>query len=183
MAGAVVLADGQRIDADLIVCAAGVKAPAFLAQLDGLEVNRINQLVVHATLQSTRDDHVFALGDCAACPWLGTGKNVPPRAQAAHQQASFRLGQIQRHLAGEPLREYRYRHFGSLVSLGDYSTVGNLMGRLVGRNMVFEGLFARLMYKSLYQQHELALHGLPKVALDTLARSITRRTEPHVKLH
>ena len=58
------------------------------------------------------------------------------------------------------------------------------MGALVGGNMVFEGLFARLMYKSLYKQHELALHGLPKVALDTpLARSITRRTEPHVKLH
>ena len=33
------------------------------------------------------------------------------------------------------------------------------------------------------QMHELALHGLPKVALDTLARQITRRTEPPVKLH
>ncbi len=31
--------------------------------------------------------------------------------------------------------------------------------------------------------HELALHGFAKVALDTLARLITRRTEPHVKLH
>lgn len=29
----------------------------------------------------------------------------------------------------------------------------------------------------------LALHGFAKVALDTLARLITRRTEPHVKLH
>jgi NADH dehydrogenase len=31
--------------------------------------------------------------------------------------------------------------------------------------------------------HELALHGYTKVALDTLVRLITRRTEPHVKLH
>ena len=181
--GAVVLADGRRIDADLIVWAAGVKAPAFLADLDGLEVNRINQLVVHSTLQTTRDAHIFALGDCAACPWLGTDKNVPPRAQAAHQQASFMLGQIKRQLASQPLREYRYRDFGSLVSLGEYSTVGNLMGALVGGNMVFEGLFAKLMYKSLYKQHELALHGFTKVALDTVVRTITRRTEPHVKLH
>jgi NADH dehydrogenase len=182
-AHAVVLADGQRIDADLIVWAAGVKAPAFLADLDGLEVNRINQLVVHSTLQTTRDEHIFALGDCAACPWLGTDKNVPPRAQAAHQQASFMLGQLKRRLASQPLREYRYRDFGSLVSLGEYSTVGNMMGALVGGNMVFEGLFAKLMYKSLYKQHELALHGFTKVALDTVARTITRRTEPHVKLH
>ena len=57
------------------------------------------------------------------------------------------------------------------------------MGGLVGGNLWIEGLFARLMYTSLYKLHELALHGFVKVALDTLARLITRRTEPHVKLH
>jgi len=46
-----------------------------------------------------------------------------------------------------------------------------------------EGYFAKLMYLSLYKMHELALHGTVKVALDTLARLIVRRTEPHVKLH
>jgi NADH dehydrogenase len=46
-----------------------------------------------------------------------------------------------------------------------------------------EGRFARLMYLSLYKMHELALHGPVKVGLDTMARLITRRTEPHVKLH
>jgi hypothetical protein len=45
------------------------------------------------------------------------------------------------------------------------------------------GLFARAIYLSLYKMHELALHGLPKLALDTLARLIVRRTEPHVKPH
>ena len=39
------------------------------------------------------------------------------------------------------------------------------------------------MYESLYKMHELALHGVAKVALETLSRMITRRTEPHVKLH
>jgi NADH dehydrogenase len=39
------------------------------------------------------------------------------------------------------------------------------------------------MYLSLYKQHELALHGWWKVALDTLARLITRRTVPRIKLH
>jgi len=178
------LATGEVIPAELVVWAAGVKAPDFLRDLDGLETNRINQLVVRPTLQTTRDDDVFALGDCAACPWLGRdGAVVPPRAQAAHQQASHMVKQIRARLDGKPLRPWRYRDFGSLVSLGEYSTVGNLMGTLTGGNLWLEGWFARMMYLSLYKMHELALHGFWKMALDTAARLITRRTESHIKLH
>ena len=182
--GGVKLATGEVIPAELVVWAAGVKAPDFLRDLDGLETNRINQLVVRPTLQTTRDDNVFALGDCAACPWLGKeGAVVPPRAQAAHQQASHMVKQIRARLDGKPLRPWRYRDFGSLVSLGEYSTVGNLMGTLTGGNLWLEGWFARMMYLSLYKMHELALHGFWKMALDTAARLITRRTESHIKLH
>ena len=178
------LATGDELPAELVVWAAGVKAPDFLATLDGLETNRINQLVVLPTLATTRDENVFAIGDCAACPWLGRdGVLVPPRAQAAHQQASHMVKQILHRLEGKPLAPYRYRDFGSLVSLGQFSTVGNLMGGLVGKNLWIEGWFARMMYLSLYKLHELALHGFWKVAFDTLARMITRRTEAHVKLH
>ena len=178
------LASGELVPAELVVWAAGVKAPDFLRDLDGLETNRINQLVVRPTLQTTRDDDVFAMGDCAACPWLGKeGAVVPPRAQAAHQQASHMVRQMRRRLAGKPLLPWRYRDFGSLVSLGEYSTVGNLMGSLTGGNLWIEGWFARMVYLSLYKMHELALHGFWKTSLDTLARLITRRTEPHVKLH
>jgi NADH dehydrogenase len=70
-----------------------------------------------------------------------------------------------------------------LVSLGEYSTVGSLMGFLSGRSLRVEGLFARFMYMSLYKLHELALHGAFKVALDMLARTLKRRTEPRIKLH
>jgi NADH dehydrogenase len=177
------LASGEVIPAELVVWAAGVKAPDLLTHLDGLETNRINQLVVRPTLQTTRDDNIFAIGDCAAIPWPEKGGNVPPRAQAAHQQASHMVKQVKRRLAGEPLAEWRYRDFGSLVSLGEYTTVGNLMGGLAGGNLWVEGLFARMMYRSLYKMHQLALHGYPKVTLDTLARLISRRTEPVVKLH
>jgi NADH dehydrogenase len=178
------LATGALIDAELVVWAAGVKVPDVLKDLDGLETNRTNQLIVLPTLQTTRDENIFAFGDCAACPWIGTeGQNVPPRAQAAHQQASHLFKQIKRRLAGQALTEWRYRDFGSLVSLGEYSTVGNLMGGFMGRSLWVEGQFARLMYRSLYKMHEHALHGPTKVTLDTAARLITRRTEPHVKLH
>jgi NADH:ubiquinone reductase (H+-translocating) len=185
------LDDGRRIAAELVVWAAGVKAANFLRDLDGLETNRINQLVVRPTLQTTLDDDIFAIGDCAACPWPeadhGKGGWVPPRAQAAHQQAALMVKQVQRRLAGNALLPYRYRDFGSLVSLGEFSTVGNMMGGAVGGvkggSLMIEGFMARVMYLSLYKMHEVALHGFAKVGLDTLARLITRRTEPHVKLH
>lgn len=181
--GGVRLADGRMLPAELVVWAAGVKGPEFLTRLDGLETNRINQLLVRQTLQTTLDDNIFALGDCAACPWPEKNGFVPPRAQAAHQQASHLLKQIRRRLDGKPLQDYRYQDFGSLVSLGEFSTVGNMMGGLAKGDLFIEGRFAKLMYTSLYKMHELALHGWVKVALDTLARMITRRTEPHVKLH
>jgi NADH:ubiquinone reductase (H+-translocating) len=177
------LSDGSFIPSELVVWAAGVKGPDVLAKLDGLEVSRSNQLVVTDTLQTTRDPNIFAFGDCAYLVPKGASAPVPPRAQAAHQEASHLYTEILRKLRGEPLRPFKYRDFGSLVSLGEYSTVGSLMGFIGGRNLFVEGLFARLMYRSLYKMHEMALHGPGKVILDTLSRMLTRRTEPVVKLH
>ena len=181
------LSDGLEIPAELIVWAAGVKAPDFLYEISGLESNRANQLVVLPTLQTTRDPHIFAMGDCAACPWPeannGKGGIVPPRAQAAHQQASHLFSQIQNIIQETPLKTYRYRDFGSLVSLGKFSSVGSMMGGLIGGSLMIDGLFAKLMYMSLYKLHQLALHGWIKVILDTISRLIHRRTDSIVKLH
>ncbi len=179
----VCLASGEFLPAELVVWAAGVKAPEFLHDLDGLEATRTNQLVVTPTLQTTRDPDVFAIGDCAACPRAGHPDPVPPRAQAAHQQAAHLARQLPRRLEGKPITPFRYRDFGSLVSLGDYSTVGSLMGFLLGKSFFIEGLFARLMYRSLYKMHERALHGTAKTLLGSLSRGLSSRTEPQVKLH
>ena len=182
-ADGVQLADGSFIPSELVVWTAGVKAPEVLRDLGGLEVNRINQLVVEATLRTTRDPHIFAIGDCAACPRQGQPTPVPPRAQAAHQEAAHMVQQIERQLRGKPLVPYTYRDFGSLVSLGNYSTVGNLMGLLFGRGIFVEGLFARLMYWSLRVMHERTVNGVLRTALGLLARGLSRRTGPQVKLH
>jgi NADH dehydrogenase len=176
-------ANGSEIPAELVVWAAGIKAPDFLRDLDGLETNRINQLMVTQMLQATRDPDVFAFGDCASCPWPEKNGWIPPRAQSAHQQASHLYRMFPRRLRGEALQPFVYRDFGSLVSLGKFSTVGSLMGAITRGSIMVEGYFAKIMYLSLYKMHELALHGFTKVFLDTLARIITRRTEPHIKLH
>jgi NADH dehydrogenase len=182
-ADGVLTASGRKVPAELTVWAAGIKAPDFLKDLDGLETNRINQLVVKETLETTRDSDTFAIGDCASCPWPGHDRPVPATAQAAHQQSSHLARMLPRRLVGKSLKPWRYRDFGSLISLGEYSTVGSLMGMLLGGTLFVEGLFARFMYVSLYRMHLHALHGFAKVLFDTLARMITRRTEPRVKLH
>jgi NADH dehydrogenase len=177
------LADASFIASELVVWAAGVKAPEVLQRLDGLEVNRINQLVVEPTLQTTRDPNIFAIGDCAACPRQGASSPVPPRAQAAHQEAAHMVRQIERRLRGQPLLSYTYRDFGSLVSLGKHTTVGSLMGLLFGRGLFIEGLFARVMYHSLRLMHERALNGSLYAVFGLLSRALSRRTGPPVKLH
>ncbi len=182
---ALVTASGKTLPADFVVWAAGVRAPDVLRELDDLETNHLNQLVVLPTLQTTRDENIFALGDCAACPWEN-GRNVPPRAQSAHQQASHMAGTIRRRLeggAGSALAAFHYRDFGSLVSLGNYSSVGTLMGFVSRGSVRVEGLIAKMFYISLYKMHLMALHGFWRMALDTLARIIKRQTEPRVKLH
>ena len=182
---AVFTASGKRLPALVTVWAGGIKAPDFLANLAGLESNRTNQLVVGATLQTRRDEHIYALGDCAAAPWLGRedGVIVPPRAQAAHQQATLLARSLGRQLKGKPPLSFRYRDFGSLVSLGRYEVLGNLMGKVSGHGMLVHGTFARFMYWSLYQKHLMVLHGPGKVFLTLLARLIAKPTQPRVKLH
>jgi len=179
-------ASGAFYPADLVVWAAGIRAPAWLADLDGLEVNRSNQLVVQLTLQTTRDPNVFALGDCAACPWpegKRKGATVPPRAQAAHQQATLLVRTVKAQLDGRPLPEFRFRDYGSLVSLGELSAVGTLMGILIGGSMLVQGLIARAMYASLYKLHQRALYGTLAVVVDTIGRFLRGRVGPRVKLH
>ncbi|GLU37599.1 NAD(P)/FAD-dependent oxidoreductase [Pseudomonas sp. NBRC 100443] len=176
-------ASGEFIPASLKVWAAGIRASSLLKDLDGLESNRINQLVVRPTLQTTRDENIFAFGDCAACP-LGDGseRTVPPRAQAAHQQASLLAKSLVARLEGKPLGEYRYTDYGSLISLSRFSAVGNLMGNLMG-SVKLEGWLARMFYISLYRMHQMALYGFTRTALMMIGDRIGRSTEPRLKLH
>ena len=177
-------ASGEFYPGDLVVWAAGIMAPENLTRLDGLETNRANQLVVGTTLQTTRDDDIFAFGDCAAAPWLGhPGVLLPPRAQVAHQQATLLAKSIGARLRGRSLPEFRFRDFGSLVSLGELSAVGSLMGRLIGGSLLIQGLIARAMYASLYKMHQISIHGIVRVAFDTVGRVLRQRLEPRVKLH
>ncbi|BDR18789.1 NAD(P)/FAD-dependent oxidoreductase [Vibrio sp. STUT-A16] len=174
--------DGEKISAQIMVWAAGIKAPDFIKDIAGLETNRINQLVVKNTLQTTRDDDIFVIGDLAQCT-QADGSFVPPRAQAAHQMASQAFSNIVAKINGRELKDYVYKDHGSLVSLSRFSTVGSLMGNLTKGSMMVEGRIARVVYISLYRMHLMALHGVFKTGLMMLVGRINRVLRPNLKLH
>ncbi len=174
--------DGDTIPADLMVWAAGIKVPDFMRDIGGLETNRINQLVVNPFLQSTRDPHIFAIGDCAE--FTGAeGKKAPPRAQTAHQMAATCYKNLLALLRDKPMQTYVYRDHGSLISLSEYSTVGNLMGNLSSGSFFVEGRLARIAYISLYRMHQIAIHGFWRTALIFLSGRINRWLRPSLKMH
>jgi NADH dehydrogenase len=90
------------------------------------------------------------------------------------------LGRLMR---GKPLRAYAYTDRGSLISLSRYSTVGSLMGNLVGGRMAIEGRLARFVYMSLYRMHLLAIHGWLRATALILIGHVARILRPRLKLH
>ena len=179
---ALVTADGEEVEADLMVWAAGVKGADFLATL-GLEVTPRNQIVVKPTLQTTTDQDIFALGDCCAYVPEDGGPQIPPRAQAAHQMADTVFNNICRRERGRKLETFTYHDNGSLISLSRFTTLGNLMGNLVGGAMAVEGRMARFIYTSLYRMHLIGIHGWFKgLGLMVIGR-VNRIVRPRLKLH
>jgi NADH dehydrogenase len=178
-----VITSAGEVQADLRIWAAGVRGADVLKDIGGLETTASNQLVVRRTMQTTRDDRIYALGDCCACPQPGSERPVPPRAQAAHQMAGTVFRNLKNAMAGKPLVEFTYHDHGSLVSLSQYSTVGSLMGGLIGGKLAIEGRLARFVYVSLYQMHLLAIHGwLRGLALIAIGH-VNHVIRPRLKLH
>ncbi|AWF82831.1 FAD-dependent oxidoreductase [Microbulbifer sp. A4B17] len=177
-----VTACGNELPAAIRVWAAGVKAPKFLTQLDGLSTNRLNQIEVETTLQTQTDPKIFAMGDCASCI-DGNHQRVPPRAQAAQQMATLAGDNIIALVEDKPLHHFYYRDRGSLVSLSQYTAIGNLMGALVKGSLTIEGRLAGLAYRSLYRMHLAAIHGWPRAMLLYLIGQANRFVKPKLKMH
>jgi NADH dehydrogenase len=174
--------NGGFINSRMSVWAAGIKAPDFLANIGGLETNKINQIVVTPQLISVTDENIYALGDCAHCI-MADGSKVPPRAQSAHQMASHVFKNIKLVDENKAQTDYKYVDYGSLVSLSTYSTVGSLMGSLTSGSMFIEGRLARMVYVSLYRMHQVVIYGKLKTLLFMFVSRINNRLRPNLKLH
>lgn len=185
---ALIDSDGHRYPVDVCVWAAGIEAPPLLKEF-GLETNRLNQLIVDESLR-TSDPAIFAMGDCAQAPWDGKDRPLPARAQVAHQQATFLLATLEQRITGRRTagkeasrRRFRFKDYGSLVSVGHNRGIGSLMGVLSGKNWFVEGWLARLMYMSLHLMHHLAVLGPVRTGTLAVGRLLMKRGAPRVKLH
>lgn len=178
---ALITSEGSRIPADVSVWAAGVRAPAFLAD-SGLPCDSIGRVKVNPDLSIEGFENIFAAGDCCSCP-TADGGTVPPRAQSAHQMASIVAHNIVARYRHKSLKEFEYKDFGSLISLSRFSTIGNLMGNLVRGTVFVEGWLARMAYLSLYRMHQNAVHGPFSTALIMLGDRIYKATRADLKLH
>ncbi|PND30105.1 FAD-dependent oxidoreductase [Achromobacter pulmonis] len=174
--------DGSAVPADLMVWAAGVKAPDFLTGIDGLETNRSHQVIVRPTLQAIEEDRIFALGDCASLQLPESDRPLPPTAQVATQQAMHLARHLPRWLKGERLPDFGFRDYGSLVSLGDYNAFGTLGRYGLFRGGFIQGRFAQFSHAMLYRRHQQALHGLPKATMLWLAERINGIVQPRIRM-
>ncbi|HJV25764.1 MAG TPA: NAD(P)/FAD-dependent oxidoreductase [Aromatoleum sp.] len=185
-ADAVVVSNGKAselIPSDLIVWAAGIRGPDLLARLDGLECNRLNQLIIRPTLQTTRDDDIFAIGDCTSLVTSTEGHSVPPTAQAAHQEAILLARSLARRLQGGTPLPFSFHERGSLISLGPKEAVGDVVEKSRGRVLEVQGVLARFSYWLLYRRRLATLVGLKKTLLAIVGSWFTDRAAPRVKLH
>lgn len=177
------LGDGETVDASLRVWAAGVKAPAFLADLDGLETTRGNQLVVLPSLQTTRDPNIFAIGDCASLTLPQAERQLPPTAQVAHQQAQH----IIRHLPGavlhgKQLPDFAYRDFGAIVSLAEYDAFASLGKFGFFKGATLRGRLAQLSHAMLYRSHQARVYGFWRGGLVWLVDRLNARLRGTIRL-
>ena len=181
-ASGVRLNGNETVFAELRVWAAGVKAPALIGTLDGVELTRSGQVVVDETLRIPADTTVFALGDCASPRLPGRDMPVPTTAQAAHQQAVYLCKYLPKMIAGAKVPPATYHDFGSLVSLGGFDAYGSL-----GRFGFFKGGFirgriAQLGHVMLYRRYQARIHGSRRGSLLWLIDVLGRRVRPAARL-
>jgi NADH dehydrogenase len=112
---------GERLEAKVILWAAGVRASAAADWIGG-SADRANRLQVGPDLTVPGHPEIFAIGDTATVnAWHG--KPVPGIAPAAKQQGLYVAGVIRRRLRGADVPPFRYRHSGNLATIGKRSAV------------------------------------------------------------
>jgi NADH dehydrogenase len=115
---------GGRIEAGSIIWAAGVMAsPA--AQWLSAEHDRGGRVVVGPDLSLQGFKDIFVIGDTASVR-DASGRPVPGLASAAKQMGKYVGKLIAARVAGQSMTSFRYRHEGSLATIGRRAAVVEL---------------------------------------------------------
>lgn len=120
-----VMVEGRKIPAAVTLWAAGVRASPAAAWLDA-PTDPANRVRVKPDLSAPGHANVFVIGDTATIDaWRG--RPVPGIAPAAKQQGRYVAHVITRRLRGDDASQpFRYRHAGSLATIGKRSAIIDL---------------------------------------------------------
>lgn len=136
------LARGGFVAGGTIIVASG-KQPQPLTLSLSLPMKG-GRLITDADLSIEGTDGIWAAGDCAFVPNAFDGRECPPTAQFAEQQARVLADNITARIAGRQTRPFRYRPRGQLASIGHTKGVAQLTGLRV------TGLVAWLMWRAFF---------------------------------
>jgi len=115
---------GGRVEAGSVIWAAGITAsPA--AQWISAERDRGGRVVVRPDLSLHGFSDIFVIGDTASVK-DANGRPVPGLASAAKQMGKYVGKLIAARVAGRSLPPFRYRHEGSLTTIGRRAAVVEL---------------------------------------------------------
>ena len=178
MADAVETKSGQTFAADVTIWATGTSGPAIAGDVTALETNKKGQWKVRPTLQSTKSDAIFALGDCCTI----IDGPAPTTAQAASEQAEHLIDALPRWLKNEPIDAFEFRNKGTLLSLGDGGAVGTVKSWF-DTDISINGRMAHAAYRGLYHQHQFRILGPLKGAEEFAADLFERAAGPRLKVY
>jgi NADH dehydrogenase/putative oxidoreductase len=119
--------EGEWITARTVMWAAGVAASPAAAWL-GVEADPAGRVRVGPDLRVPGRPEIFVIGDTAVCnAWRG--RPAPGLAPAAKQGGAYAARAIRAALVGRPAPPpFRYRHYGSLATIGRQAAVADFGG-------------------------------------------------------
>ncbi len=152
----------ERIDADNIIWAAGVRASPLGASL-GVPTDGAGRVVVASDLSIPGHTEVFVTGDLARCAWEGgpgSAGMVPGVCPAAVQMGDHAARNVARLVAGEAGEPFKYVDKGSLATIGRAKAVASVSG------MKFGGLLAWLLWAGVHVFYLISFRNRVVVMLD-----------------
>lgn len=156
----VTMNNGERIDTRTVIWVAG--AIPVQIKFDTEIAREQGRITVNQYLQIPHYPEVFVLGDMAAFRNPDETAILPMLAQVAHKQSVAVANNVSRMIEGREPVVFVYKHWGDLVSLGQWLAAGDLFG------VKFFGHLTWLLWRGVYLSKLLSIGKRLQVAFDWL---------------
>lgn len=163
----ITLKDGTTMVSKNVFFSAGVKAqpPLFTTMTPAL--THSGRLVVDETLRLPGKENIFAIGDVATT-MDQEGHELLMLAQIAQTEGEYVGHTISNILKNRPIKQYKSRIKGELLSLGEWKATGDIFG------MTVNGPFAWLLWRTIYLFKFISPIKRVRIAFDWLFGDIIK---------